>query len=68
MGTIFSYDDVKGFGFIKLDDGRHLFFHVTDCYCHREQIQVGSEVVFAIKEYRRKNNRLMQKAINVQVV
>lgn len=66
MGSIISFDSEKGFGFIKLDEGRHLFFHVSDVCCSKEQLQIGEKVVFAIKEYP-KNGIMVQKAVSVQI-
>jgi cold shock protein len=47
-GKIKLFNEVKGFGFIKPDDGgADVFFHVT-ALCEGDEITVGKAVTFEI--------------------
>ena len=44
-GTVKFFNTEKGFGFIRLDNGEELFYHVTDC-TDNVSPAVGEEVLF----------------------
>ena len=66
-GTIFSYLADRGYGFIRLDDGRHVFFHISDAFSSADKMIAGKEVVFALCEYPCRGVMKL-KATNVQVL
>jgi len=46
-GKIYKWNDVKGFGFIKPDDGsQKLFFHISVVATNARRPQVGDKVIF----------------------
>jgi CspA family cold shock protein len=46
-GTVKFFNQAKGFGFIKAEDGQELFVHVTGL---KEEIRENDSVVFEIQE------------------
>ncbi|MCX6291784.1 MAG: cold shock domain-containing protein [Bacteroidetes bacterium] len=46
-GTVKFFDEAKGFGFIKVDEGKDIFVHVSGL---KEEIRENDEVVFDIQE------------------
>ena len=46
-GTVKFFNEAKGFGFIKSENGQELFVHVSDL---REQIRENDEVTFEVQE------------------
>ena len=67
MGTIISFFPERGFGFVKSDDARNLFFHISDCASLKEEIEVGKRVTFLPKEYTHRGT-VFTKAVNVRIV
>ena len=67
MGTIISFNPEKGFGFLKAEDSRNLFFHISDCVSVKEDIKVGKKVTFIPKEYIHKGC-VFTKAVNVRIM
>ena len=47
-GTVGEFDEAKGFGTIRADDGRALFFHCTQIADGTRTIPVGATVEFEI--------------------
>ena len=47
-GTIKFFDKVKGYGFIKSDDGLEYFTHVTGC--NTKELTSGDNVCFELTE------------------
>ena len=66
-GSVIHFNDDKGFGFICVEDGRNLFFHISDCRTPKRLIHKGEKVSFDIKEYP-KNDRTAIKAVDVTVI
>lgn len=58
-GTVKFFNDAKGFGFIKGDDGQEIFVHATGL---NEDIQENDNVTYDTEETRRGTN-----AINVSL-
>lgn len=56
-GTVKFFNDTKGFGFIKAEDGEEIFVHVTGL---RDDIRENDEVTFDVEKGRRGLN-----AVNV---
>ncbi len=44
-GAVEEYNAERGFGFIRADDGKRRFFHITKCRC-KEEIRPGLRVSF----------------------
>ena len=51
IGTIVFYNDLRGFGFIRMDDDIEIFFHVTHVENKRAEIgmRVGFEIVVGVR-------------------
>ncbi len=47
-GVVAAFDDEKGYGAIRSDDGRDLFFHCTQIADGSRTIVVGTEVAFDV--------------------
>lgn len=45
-GTIYSFIEPRGFGFIACEDGSELYFHCTDVSAPRSSIRPGMKVEF----------------------
>jgi CspA family cold shock protein len=58
-GTVKFFNSTKGFGFIKGEDGKEVFVHVTGL---KEDIQEGDEVTYDEQEGKRGLN-----AVNVKL-
>lgn len=49
QGTIKKIVEEKGFGFIKRDSGKDLFFHASACNGQFDAMREGQEVTFEIE-------------------
>lgn len=58
-GKVKFFDEDKGFGFIKEENGPEVFVHVTGL---QDQIQVNDQVVFEVEQGKRGPN-----AVNVKL-
>lgn len=58
-GTVKFFNETKGFGFIKTDDGQELFVHVSGL---QDQVHENDVVTFDIKEGKKGLN-----AVNVRL-
>jgi CspA family cold shock protein len=58
-GTVKFFNEAKGFGFIKSEDGQELFVHVTGL---KEEIRENDEVTFEVSEGKKGPN-----AVNVSL-
>jgi CspA family cold shock protein len=58
-GTVKFFNETKGFGFIKAEDGQELFVHVSGL---KDQVQENDSVTFDITEGKKGLN-----AINVRL-
>ena len=58
-GTVKFFNDVKGFGFIKGDDGQEIFVHVNGL---KEEIRENDQVVYEVQEGKKGLN-----AVNVKL-
>ena len=58
-GTVKFFNEAKGFGFIKSEDGQELFVHVSGL---KDQVQENDNVVFDITEGKKGLN-----AVNVRL-
>lgn len=58
-GTVKFFNETKGFGFIKTDDGQELFVHVSGL---QDQVQENDIVTFDVKEGKKGLN-----AVNVRL-
>lgn len=58
-GTVKFFNETKGFGFIKEDNGQELFVHVSGL---KEEIRENDEVVFDVQEGKKGLN-----AVNVRL-
>ncbi len=58
-GTVKFFNETKGFGFIKAEDGQELFVHVSGL---KDQVQENDQVTFDITEGKKGLN-----AINVRL-
>lgn len=67
MGEIISFFNEKHYGFIREDDGKTVFFHVSDVQCPVDNIKVGKSVVYALKEYTKKGEMKI-KATHIQII
>jgi cold shock CspA family protein len=47
-GTIAEFDEAKGYGTIRTEDGRDLFFHCTQIADGTRTIPAGAQVIFEI--------------------
>jgi len=47
-GTVAAFDEAKGYGTLRADDGRDLFFHCTQIADGTRTIPVGVNVEFAV--------------------
>ncbi len=47
-GTVADFDEQKGYGTLRADDGRELFFHCTQIADGSRTIAVGTEITFEI--------------------
>ena len=47
-GTVAEFDEAKGYGTIRSDDGRALFFHCTQIADGTRTIPVGAAVEFEV--------------------
>jgi len=56
-GTVKFFNDTKGFGFIKAEDGEEIFVHVTGL---KDEIRENDEVTFEVEKGRKGLN-----AVNV---
>lgn len=59
-GTVKFFNETKGFGFIKAEDGEEIFVHVTGL---KNEIQENDEVTFEVEKGKRGLN-----AVNVSLV
>jgi cold shock CspA family protein len=53
IGTVADFDEAKGYGTIRGDDGRELFFHCTQIADGTRTIPVGAAVTFEVVAGRR---------------
>lgn len=58
-GTVKFFNDVKGFGFIKGEDGQEVFVHVSGL---KEEIRENDQVVYDVQEGKKGLN-----AVNVKL-
>jgi cold shock protein len=58
-GTVKFYNDAKGFGFIKGEDGQEIFVHATGL---KEDIRENDEVVYDVE-----NGKKGLNAVNVSL-
>jgi len=47
-GTVAAFDEAKGYGTLRADDGRDLFFHCTQIADGTRTIPVGANVAFEV--------------------
>ena len=47
-GTVADFDEAKGYGTVRADDGRELFFHCTQIADGTRTIPVGATVEFEV--------------------
>ena len=47
-GTVSEYDEAKGYGTVRADDGRDLFFHCTQIADGSRTIPVATAVEFEV--------------------
>jgi CspA family cold shock protein len=63
-GTIKRWDEDRGFGFIKPDDGGgDVFAHIKDCNTDQDSLPVGTRVEFDVM--RGADGRLRASAVKV---
>ena len=48
-GTVAAFDEHKGYGAVRADDGRELFFHCTQIVDGTRTIAVGTAVTFEVE-------------------
>lgn len=65
-GVIVEYDPEKGYGFILIEAGKRIFFHVSDCLISEDLIQFGRMVSFDMQKYM-KGDRTMIKAVSIRL-
>lgn len=58
-GKVKFFNEAKGFGFIKTDNGEEVFVHVTGV---KEEIREGDDVVFEVQDGKKGLN-----AVNVKL-
>lgn len=50
-GKVKWYHQIKGYGFIETEEGKELFFHISELEGHKQAIvEIGEEVEFEIGE------------------
>jgi CspA family cold shock protein len=59
-GTVKFFNETKGFGFIKAEDGEEIFVHVTGL---KNEVRENDEVTFEVEKGKRGMN-----AVNVTLV
>ena len=59
-GTVKFFNESKGFGFIKMENGKEVFVHVTGC---KDEIQENDQVSFTLEEGKKGLS-----AVNVKIV
>ncbi len=59
-GTVKFFNEAKGFGFIKAEDGEDIFVHISAL---REDIRENDSVVFEVE-----NGKKGLNAVNVRIV
>jgi cold shock protein len=47
-GTVASFDEARGYGTVRAEDGRDLFFHCTQIADGTRTIPVGAGVTFEV--------------------
>ena len=47
-GVVMAFDEAKGWGTVRAEDGRELFFHCTAIADGTRTIEVGAEVEFDV--------------------
>jgi CspA family cold shock protein len=47
-GTVASFDEAKGYGTVRAEDGRELFFHCTEIADGTRTVPVGETVIFEV--------------------
>jgi CspA family cold shock protein len=47
-GTVASFDEAKGYGTVRAEDGRELFFHCTQIADGTRTVPAGAAVTFEI--------------------
>ena len=52
-GTVAEFDEHRGLGMLRADDGRELFFHCTRIADGSRSVAVGARVTFAVVPGRR---------------
>ena len=52
-GVVLEFDDDKGIGTVRGDDGRELFFHCTQIADGTRTIPVGVPVTFEVRPWHR---------------
>ena len=65
-GFIAQFEPDRSYGFILIETGNRIFFHMSDCLISEEQIRFGRMVSFDIRKYM-KGDRTMVKAVNVRL-
>ena len=48
QGSVAEFDEAKGYGIVRAQDGRELFFHCTQIADGSRTIDVGAEVTFEV--------------------
>ena len=52
-GIVKFFDKDKGYGFIKIDNGRDIFVHVNQLYKNSYTVEADQTVIFEIAEGKR---------------
>ena len=52
-GVVVDFDDDKGIGTVRSEDGRELFFHCTQIADGTRTIPVGAQVTFDVRPWHR---------------
>ena len=65
-GFIAQFEPDRSYGFILIETGKRIFFHMSDCLISEDQIRFGRMVSFDIRKYM-KGDRTMVKAVNVRL-
>ena len=67
-GRVTFYHQIKGYGFIKAEDGTEIFFHVSELEDYNPpQVHVGQEVEFVTGESKGKSKACKIKKIGKEV-